>query len=145
MPATTPAPQQVMQPPVIYTRLFSDEAGESHLETATMTVAHEQFAPPAPPLDVSPTTRATEWRLLRFAPDWVGGWHCSPCRQWMFVMAGAATVRTSDGNQCDLKAGSICLLEDTRGKGHLTTIIGGDEVLLVAVHLPDDAPAASPC
>ncbi len=63
----------------------------------------------------------------------------------MFVMAGAATVRTSDGSQCDLQAGSICLLEDTRGKGHLTTIIGGDEVLLVAVHIPDDEPAVWPC
>ena len=58
-----------MRRPVTYIRLFSDDAGESHLETATMTVAPEQFAPPAPPLDVSPTTRATEWRLLRFAPD----------------------------------------------------------------------------
>ena len=86
-----------MRRPVTYIRLFSDDAGESHLEMATMTVAPEQFAPPAPPLDVSPTTRATEWRLLRFAPDWVGGWHCSPCRQWIFVMAGAATVRVSDG------------------------------------------------
>jgi hypothetical protein len=62
----------------------------------------------------------------------------------MFVMAGRATVRTSDGSQCDLKAGSICLLEDTRGKGHLTTIVGGDEVLMVAVHIPDDEPAVSP-
>jgi hypothetical protein len=60
----------------------------------------------------------------------------------MFVMTGEATVRTSDGGQCDLRAGSICLLEDTRGKGHLTTIIGGDEVLIVAVHIPDDEPAA---
>jgi hypothetical protein len=63
----------------------------------------------------------------------------------MFVTAGAATVRTSDGSQGDLKAGSICLLEDTHGKGHLTTIIGSDEVLLVAVHIPDDEPAVSPC
>jgi acyl-[acyl carrier protein]--UDP-N-acetylglucosamine O-acyltransferase len=51
-------------------------------------------------------------------------------------------VRTSDGSQCDLRAGSICLLEDTRGKGHLTTIIGSHEVLMVAVHIPDDEPAA---
>ena len=144
MPATTPSPQQAMRRPVTYTRLFSDEAGESHLETATMTLETEQFAPPAPPLDVSATTRATEWRVLRFAPAWAGGWHCSPCRQWMFVMAGAATVSTSDGSQCDLRAGSICLLEDTRGKGHLTTILGGDEVVIVAVHIPDDAPAAWP-
>ena len=98
--------------------------------------------PPAPPLDVSAMSRATGWSLLRFAPDWVGGWHCTPSRQWMFVLAGETTVRTSDGSQCDLRAGSICLLEDTRGKGHLTTIIGGHEVLMVAVHIPDDEPAA---
>ena len=55
----------------------------------------------------------------------------------MFLLAGQATVRASDGSQCDLKAGSICLLEDTRGKGHLTTIIGSDEVLIVAVHIPN--------
>jgi len=55
----------------------------------------------------------------------------------MFVLAGQATVRASDGSQCELKAGSICLLEDTRGKGHLTTILGNDEVLIVAVRVPD--------
>jgi hypothetical protein len=63
----------------------------------------------------------------------------------MFVMAGAATVSTSDGSQCDLRAGSICLLEDTCGKGHLTTIVGRDEVVIVAVHIPDDEPVISPC
>ena len=131
-----------MRRPMEYIRVFSDDAGESHLETATMTVQPEQFAPPAPPLDVSGMRRAAGWTLLRFAPDWSGGWHCTPCRQWMFVMTGEATVRTSDGGQCDLRAGSICLLEDTRGKGHLTTIIGGDEVLIVAVHIPNDEPAA---
>ncbi len=142
--STTPATHQAMRRPVEYTRVFSDDAGESHMEAAAMTVEPEQFAPPAPPLEVSITTRATGWCLLRFAPDWMGGWHCTPCRQWMFVMAGEATVRASDGSQCHLRAGSICLLEDTRGKGHLTTIIGGGEVLMVAVHLPDGEPAAWP-
>ena len=126
-----------MQPPLEYIRLFSDDLGESHIETATMTLQSEQFAPPAPPLDVSATSRADGWNLVRFAADWVGGWHCSPSRQWMFVLAGQATVRASDGSQCDLRAGSICLLEDIHGKGHLTTIIGNDEVLIAAVHIPD--------
>ena len=124
-----------------YIRVFSDDAGESHIETATLTVQSERFAPPAPPLDVSATRRATGWNLVRFAPDWPGGWHCTPYRQWMFLMAGEATVRTSDGSQRDLRGGTICLLEDTWGKGHLTTIIGSDEVLTVAVRIPDDEPA----
>jgi len=55
----------------------------------------------------------------------------------MFFLTGHAAVRASDGSQCDLRAGSICLLENTRGKGHLTTIIGSDEVLIVAVRIPD--------
>ena len=55
----------------------------------------------------------------------------------MFLLAGQVTVQASDGSQCDLSAGSICLLEDIRGKGHLTTIIGGDEVLIAAVRSPD--------
>ena len=127
-----------MNQPFEYIRLFSDDAGESHIETATMTLQSEQFAPPAPPLDVSAMSRADGWNLLRFAADWVGGWHCTPSRQWMFILTGQATVRASDGSQCDLKTGSICLLEDTRGKGHLTTIIGGNEVLIAAVHIPDE-------
>ena len=125
-----------------YIRVFSDDAGESHIETATITFQSERFAPPAPPLDVSATSRASGWNLLRFAADWVGGWHCTPYKQWMFLMAGQATVRASDGSQCDLRAGNICLLEDTRGKGHLTTILGSDEVLMVAIRIPNDEPAA---
>ena len=82
-------------------------------------------------------SRADGWNLVKFAADWVGGWHCSPYRQWMFFLAGQATVRAGDGSRCDLKAGSICLLEDTRGKGHLTTIIGNDDVLIVAVRIPN--------
>jgi hypothetical protein len=33
-----------MPRPVEYIRVFSDDAGESHFETATMTVTPEQFA-----------------------------------------------------------------------------------------------------
>jgi len=132
-----------MRPPLEYIRVFSDDAGESHIEAAIITLRSERFAPPAPPLDVSAVTRAAGWNLLRFAPDWIGGWHGTPCRQWMFVLAGHATIQPSDGSRCDLRAGSICLLEDTRGKGHLTTILGSDEVVIVAVRAPDDEPAGT--
>jgi len=62
-----------MRPSLEYIRVFSDDAGESHIDTATIALRSERFAPPAPPLDVSAVTRAAGWNLLRFAPDWVGG------------------------------------------------------------------------
>ena len=49
-------------------------------------------------------------------------------------------VTTSDGATCELRAGGAFLLEDTHGKGHLTRVIGGTEVLWVAVQIPRDAP-----
>ena len=47
-----------MQRPLEYTRVFSDNAGESHTETAAITVQSERFAPPTPPLDVSAMSKA---------------------------------------------------------------------------------------
>ena len=88
----------MIRPSVAYVRLFSDETGASHLETATIALQSERFAPPAPPLDVSGLSQAAGWSLLRFQPDWVGDWHSTPSRPWMFVMVGQATVSTSDGS-----------------------------------------------
>ena len=47
-----------MRRPLEYIRVFSDDAGESHTETATITVQSERFAPPTPPLDVSAMSKA---------------------------------------------------------------------------------------
>jgi len=132
-----------MRPPVEYVRVFVDDAGESHIDRAFLAVQSQSFAPPAPPLDVSAMSRVLGWNLVRFPSNWTGGWHCTPYKQWMFLLSGQATVLASDGSQCDLRAGSICLLEDTQGKGHLTTIIGGDEVLMVAVRILDEEPPAA--
>lgn len=133
-----------MRHPVEYVRVFADDTGESHIETGAITFQSEHFAPPAPPLDVTMLSRAAGWNLLRFPADWVGGWHRTPYRQWIFVLTGETTVCASDGSQCRLGAGGICLLEDTHGKGHLTTISGGGDVLMVGVRIPDDEPATEP-
>jgi len=58
--------------------------------------------------------------------------------EYIRVFTDEATVRASDGSQRELRAGSMCLLEDTHGKGHLTTILGDEEVVIVAVRIPDD-------
>jgi hypothetical protein len=123
-----------------FTHIFADAQGESHIAQRELPLAPTAFAPPAPPLDVSAVQAATGFEALRFPADWTGGWHNSPHRQWGFILSGAVAVTTSDGATCELRAGGAFLLEDTHGKGHLTRVIGGTEVLWVAVQIPRDAP-----
>ena len=124
---------------VAFTHIFADARGESHIAHRTLGLASRAFAPPAPPLDVSAVQAATGFEALRFPAEWTGGWHNSPYRQWGFILSGSVAVTTSDGETCELRAGDAFLLEDTHGKGHLTRVIGGTEVLWVAVQIPDDA------
>lgn len=122
-----------------FTHIFADDAGESHMARRQLPLASAAFAPPAPPLEVSASQAASGFEALRFPADWCGGWHRSPHRQWGFLLAGAVTVTTSDGATCELRAGAAVLLEDVHGKGHLTRVLDGAEVLWVSVRVPDDA------
>lgn len=97
------------------------------------------FAPPAPALDVSDPLPASGLMVLRFPPDWLGGWHPSPYRQWGFMLSGAIEVTASDGTTCELRAGDSVLLEDTHGKGHLTRVLGDTEVWWVSARIPAGA------
>ncbi len=121
-----------------FTHIFADAQGESHIAQRELPLASTAFAPPAPPLDVSAVQAASGFEALRFPSDWTGGWHNSPHRQWGFILSGAVAVTTSDGASCELRAGGAFLLEDVHGKGHLTRVIGGTEVLWVAVQIPGD-------
>ena len=121
-----------------FTHIFADAQGESHIAQRELPLASTAFAPPAPPLDVSAVQAASGFEALRFPSDWTGGWHNSPYRQWGFILSGAVAVTTSDGASCELRAGGAFLLEDVHGKGHLTRVIGGTEVLWVAVQISGD-------
>lgn len=115
-----------------YTRIFNGSDGVSHFETGELSFASEVFAPPAPPLDVSPTVPAKAMMIIRFPPGWSDPAHPSPARQWMFVLSGRGEV-TAGGETRQWGPGDAFLLEDTSPPGHATTI--HDEAVLAVVRL----------
>lgn len=121
-----------------YMRLYADDRGESHFEDLEIALAPVDFAPPAAPLNIAqflPTAQSL----------WVGapvGWggevpHPSPHRQIFCVIQGEFEVTASDGTVRRFPVGSVLLLEDTRGKGHSTRVLGNDDVLIFGVVLAD--------
>ncbi len=120
-----------------YTRYFADESGESHIEDVEVELTPRDFAPPAPPLHLSPMTPATGVAFVRFPAGWDGDWHPTPRRQLFVFLAGELEGETSDGERRRYGPGNAALLEDTTGKGHRSRVVGDGEVLAAVVQLAD--------
>jgi hypothetical protein len=122
---------------MMYTRLYADETGESHYEDIEAKLTSRDFAPPAPPLHLSPVMPATGVAFVRFQAGWDGDWHPTPRRQYFFFLVGVVESETSDGDRRSHGPGSVVLLEDTAGKGHRARVVGNGDVLAAVVQLPD--------
>jgi hypothetical protein len=120
-----------------YIRIYADQNGDSHFEDVEVAMSLTNFAPPAPPVDVSPLMSSTNVGFLGFPAGWYGPPHPAPRRQFLFVLSGEAEVTVSDGEVRHVAPGSIALLEDTSGKGHATRIVGNEYGLAAIVQLPD--------
>ena len=120
-----------------YARLYADAKGESHIEYVEVELQATDFAPPAPPLNLSSFTPATRVGFLHAPPGWSGNWHPAPKRQIMIYLAGEVEGKTSDGQVRRFGPGDVVLLEDTTGRGHISRVVGNQDVLMAVVQLEE--------
>ena len=120
-----------------YARIYADKAGESHFDDIDIVLTPQNFAPPAPPLNLSVFSPAMQYAFCSFPAGWRGDWHPVPHRQIFFVLSGEIAGQVSDGELRHFKVGDVVMGEDTSGKGHVTRVVGKNDVLTVIVQLPD--------
>ena len=120
-----------------YVRIYTDESGESHIEDVEAELTARDFAPPAPPIDLSPVIPASGVAFVRFPAGWYGDWHPTPQRQFFIFLAGEFVGETSDRDRRRFVPGGVSLLEDITGKGHRSWVVGNDDVLAAVVQVPD--------
>ena len=118
-----------------YTRLYSDDHGDSHFEDIESDLKLTQYAPPAPPLYLSSFTPATQFGFMNAPAGWASEWHPTPARNIFFVLTGEWEVVASDGESRRFGPGSVLLVEDTSGKGHSSRVIGQTDSLTAMVQL----------
>ena len=120
-----------------YSRLFSDGEGETHFEDLEINLESVDYAPPAPPFMVSELRSATHYGFSQFPSGWVGEWHPAPRRQFYLLLSGEIECTVSDGERRLFGPGSIVLLEDTTGKGHVSNVVGSIDVVTAMIVLED--------
>lgn len=108
--------------PVGYIRIYTDADGVTRFEDLDFSAAPVDFAPPAPPVFVTPAMDAASVAFLSFPHGWTDPAHPSPARQLVLLLSGEA-IGSAGGDERRVGPGTVVLMEDTTGPGHGLTAL----------------------
>jgi hypothetical protein len=112
------------------TRIYADESGESHFSDAEIQMAKAALFPHLPPFRMCAFSGKGDIKLFS-----------TPTRQFAVALNGTVEYETGDGEIRRQAPGNIVLVEDTRGRGHITRFADGKQFFLF-IPVPDDLVAA---
>ena len=118
-------------PDLTYLRLYSTPDGESHFEDVAVEMSETGAAG-----ILTPTIPVTAVTMRATPAGYDATWHPAPRRQFIIRLTGVIEATASDGETRRMGPGSIVLVEDVSGKGHLTKCIGGEEAMSLYIHAP---------
>jgi hypothetical protein len=115
--ATAPIPNLGAFPKMLH--VYATPDGESHIEE----LAISDKAGPAP---------LTTLSARSYNPTNVG-WHNAPAPQFAINLTGVLEVELSDGTKRRVGPGDLVLIEDVKGKGHITRLVSPVTCLFIRV------------
>lgn len=122
--------------PIAYIRLYADADGRSRFEDVRLTgeprgVSESElravFSEPFP----------AEHAAFRYVIAEASGEHPhnAPRRQFIVQLTGECEIEASDGDRRRMVPGSVLLVEDTEGLGHVTRRLGQEDRLTMVIPL----------
>jgi len=122
-------------PLMCYVRIYSDASGVSHFQDVTVQAA----GAPSAGVVTSDAVPVTGLIFRRVCAGSSPAWHVAPRRQFIVHVAGEVDVEVSDGEVRRFSPGSVVLVEDTHGTGHITRAVDGmpRTTLFIALQEPD--------
>jgi quercetin dioxygenase-like cupin family protein len=109
--------------PFPYVRLAARPDGRSHFEDA-----QAALAPGAEHAELSAPIPVTGLAFVTWPPGFRRDWHTAPQRQFVVILGGEGEVQPGEGPPRRMTAGTVMLVEDTAGAGHLSRNVGAGPV-----------------
>ena len=119
--------------PTMMTRLYTGPDGQTHAEEI------EAKFTAGSPNEVFKLMAITGAELHRAKPGTVQDWHTAPRRQYVITLSGEAELEVAGGKKIHVGPGTIDLVEDTSGKGHITKVIGNQDRVTLQLPLSDQS------
>jgi quercetin dioxygenase-like cupin family protein len=117
--------------PVFLTRLYTGSDNQTHAEESEL-----KFTPGSP-AEISRLTQVAAAELHRTAGGSIEDWHRAPRRQYVITLSGRGEIEVVGGKKISVGPGSILLVEDTAGKGHITKVVGAEDRVTLQLPLTD--------
>ena len=117
--------------PLIINRLYTGPDGQTHVEEI-----EAKFAPGGEVAGYKLLANAGA-ELRRAPPGRVADWHNAPRRQYVITLSGHGELEIADGKKILVGPGSINLVEDVTGKGHITRTVGNEDRVTIQIPLTD--------
>jgi hypothetical protein len=99
--------------------LYADAKGESHFRDVQVEWVEETRSG-----KLSKRLPATGIIFRQVPPTYDLDWHPAPRRQYIINLDAGVQITASDGESRVIGAGEVLLVEDTKGKGHLSKAVG---------------------
>lgn len=110
--------------------LYTGSDGESHLEDVDI-----ELNPSTLDGGVTDLWPASAVRVRTIRSDYEMGFHVAPHRQLVVNLIGTSEIEVASGDRRVLGPGSILVVEDTTGRGHLARKTNGQPLTCMLVHL----------
>jgi hypothetical protein len=117
--------------PIMINRLYTGPDGLSHVEEI-----EAKFTPGGETGSYKLLANAGA-ELRRAPPGRVADWHTAPRRQYVITLSGHGELEVAGGKKIQVGPGSINLVEDVTGKGHITRTVGNEDRVTIQVPLTD--------
>lgn len=120
-----------------YVHLYSDAHGVSHFRDVTVTLqptAGPHGDDQALASYVLGGTQGAQLLALRHGAR--EDWHTAPRRMFLIVLQGMSEVTASDGEVRRFGPGSMLLMDDATGKGHITVALGSVDHVALTIAAP---------
>jgi hypothetical protein len=117
--------------PLLMTRLYTGPDNQTHAEEVEL-----KFNP-GRPAEVSRLLPVNAAELHRTAGGNAEDWHRAPRRQYVITLSGHGELEVAGGKKIPVGPGSIDLVEDTTGKGHITKVTGTEDRVTLQLPLAD--------
>jgi mannose-6-phosphate isomerase-like protein (cupin superfamily) len=120
-----------------YVHLYSDANGVSHFRDETVKLESTPGPHGEDGALSSYTLRGTqEAQFLALKHGAREDWHNAPRRMFLIVLQGTAQVTASDGQVRRFGPGSMLLMDDPKGKGHITEVVGKVDHVTLTIPWP---------
>ena len=131
VPAAQSADEAAGRKPLMINRFYTGPDGQTHVEEieAKFSSAGEMGA-----YKLLANGGA---ELRRAPPGRVADWHTAPRRQYVITLSGHGELEVAGGKKISVRPGSINLVEDVTGKGHITRTVGNEDRVTIQIPLTD--------